>query len=231
MKKALICGVASFALAAMPAISTFAVGVGTQSHNVVVGEIDEPIYSIDLNWGSMAFDWRYDNETESFDFVQQRGPGQAVSTMPDGYDWINAEKNKGYIFEDEACRTMYNGEIVNNELYYWCPIYLASGVVQITDNSTNGKVKASASFSPETNYNWVSGKFGLWEKSGNNLVFNESENGAFQQLEDTNWDGTIITHTMINLKLEKNQNASGAQTVSANDKIGTITINIEPDLN
>ena len=229
MKKTLICGVASLVLAAVPVINTFAEDVGTQTRDVAVGEVDETVYSVDLSWGDMVFDWRYNEETNSFNFQQQRGAGQAVIAAYDGYDWLNNEKNKGYIFEDESCKSVFVGEIVNDVTYYWCPMYSASGVVQLSDNSTNGRVKATASFASSDSYNWVTGRFGLWVMDEGNLVFNESENGKFQQYVDINWDGTATTHTMINLNLEKNREPASSELISTNDKIGTVTINIEPD--
>jgi hypothetical protein len=63
-----------------------------------------------------------------------------------------------------------------------------------------------------------------------NLVFNESENGEFQQYVDTNWDGSSVVYTMLDLKLEKNEEALGSTSVSTSDRIGTVIISIEPDL-
>lgn len=231
MKKTLICGVSSLALAIIPTVNSFAIGVGTQTRDVAVGNVDETVYSVDLNWGNMIFDWRYDDKTNSFNFQQQRGPGYAVSTTADGYDWLNNEKNKGYIYEDASCENMFVGEIVDGTTYYHCPIHSASGVVRLSDNSINGKVKATASFSSDNNYDWVTGRFGLWEMNGGTQVFNESANGEFQQFTDTNWDGATTTSTMINLDLVKNREPLSSESISTNDKIGTITINIEPDLN
>ena len=231
MKKTLVCGMMLLALPVILTANSFAVGIGAQTRDVAVGDVDETVYSVDLNWGDMTFDWKYDEETNSFNFQQQRGPGQAVSTVADGYDWLSNEKNKGYIFEDESCKNIFVGEIENGTTYYWCPIYFASGVVRLSDNSTNGKVKATASFESDDSYNWVTGRFGLWEMNGGSAVFNESEDGEFQQFTDINWDGDTTTYTMINLDLEKTGEPLSADAISTDDKIGTITISIEPDLN
>lgn len=238
MKKTLVASAVALAMAAAPAFSAFAeapqAGTGDGYFmgvkEVSVGEVDETVYSVDINWGDMIFDWKYDEATNSFNFQQRRGPGQAVSTMPDGYVWLNNEKDKGYIYEDESCKNAFDGEIVSDTTYYWCPIYSASGAVRLVDNSTNGRLKAVASFSSSDGYGWVTGRFGLWEMDTEGvLTFNESENGELQQYTDTNWDGSSTTYTMINLDLKKNREPSNSELISANDTIGFITLHIEPD--
>ncbi len=239
MKKILMCGVASLALAAIPVFGAFAeapqsgnseTGYFVGSKNATVGDVDETIYSVDLTWGDMVFDWKYDENTNGFNFQEQPGVKQLVSTMGDGFDWLTNEKDKGFIYEDESCRTRFTGEIADGVSYYWCPAYDASGVVKLSDNSINGRVKATASFTPSDDYDWVTGRFGLWEMNSGNLVFNESENGEFQQYVDTNWDGSSVVYTMLDLKLEKNEEALGSTSVSTSDRIGTVIISIEPDL-
>ena len=69
MKKALILAtiLGSLLPAIMPAFGAYA--VDSQSHDVTVGEVDETIYSVDIYWGGdLAFDWKYDEETNSHDF-------------------------------------------------------------------------------------------------------------------------------------------------------------------
>ena len=69
MKKSLICGIASLALAAAPALSTFATGLGSQTQDIMAGEVDETIYSVDISWGDMTFDWKYDYSANTFGFA------------------------------------------------------------------------------------------------------------------------------------------------------------------
>ena len=66
MKKAIATTITSLALAALPAISVCA--IDNQSHDVTVGDVDSPVYSVDIYWDDLIFVWKYDEEANSYGF-------------------------------------------------------------------------------------------------------------------------------------------------------------------
>ena len=145
----------------------------------------------------------------------------------DGIDWLEDEKNNGNIYSDESCTNVFVGEIVYDTTYY----YRASrseATMDVTDHSTNGRVKVKASFAPTDNYSWVSGRF--------SSVAYLTEQGGYSQDLDGGYLETVAggsAHRALNgiLYLEGDDSNLTSEAVQAGDKIGTVTLTIEPDLN
>lgn len=224
---------------AMPLANTFAEGTGSQTRDVTVGEVDETVYSVDINWGDMTFDWKYDRATNSFDFKAHHACQAAVYNSNTTDTFVDEAKNIGRLYSDTNCSLLETGELIDSNIYYILED-VPDGQVVVDDYSTNGKVKVSASFTPEDGYSWVTGKFGVWRTAGGGnppfgdyTEFNEFTNGVFPE------DGVIYTGETIlgrsfsgHLNLEKNtQTEISTNSISTSDKIGTVTITIEPDLN
>lgn len=211
---------------AMPLSNTFAEGTGSQTRDVTVGEVDGTIYSVDINWGDMIFDWKYNEETNRFGF-QHHSICHAVSTVADGIDWLESEKNNGNIYSDESCMNVFTDEIAYNTTYYY-RVSRSEAVMDVTDRSTNGKVKVKASFTPTDNYSWVSGRF-------SSIAYLAEQGGYSQDLDDGYLKAVAGNQvsTVLNgiLYLEGDNTHVTSDAVHAGDKIGTITLTIEPDLN
>lgn len=252
MKKSLIAGVASLALAATPVLGVFAEDPNTSNaaggmgsaHDVVVGEVDETTYSVDINWGDMTFDWKYAKDINKFGFEPSR------TCMGEPYqhgDYISSrEFASGILYSDSSCTTVLEEEPAEGT-----QVYSKSGFedyMSVQDNSTNGKIKVSASFTSENNYDWVTGEFvtgGYWTDGEslshmgisreNYLVIGDD---IYYYYGENYSNGQITEHPNVpglhyaNLVLKTDQSADlSAANVTANDKIGTVTITIEPDLN
>lgn len=235
MKKSLIAGAASLALAAMPAVSTFALDPGSYTQDATVGEVDETTYSVGINWGDMVFDWKYNRTTNDFNFEAHHTCRGAVynNNMTDELD---EAKSLGRLYSESTCSTLETGELVSGNTYYELS-GVPDGQIVVEDHSTNGKVKVSASFLTEDDYSWVTGKFGTWTAIGGGngpfddyTEFNEFTNGVFPRDELNTGDIRILYG---HLRLEKSANVpTGAyDSILENDRIGTVTITIEPDLN
>ena len=121
--------------------------------------------------------------------------------------------------------------------------------ISVQDRSINGKVKVLASFTPVEKYNWVTGEFmsgGAYTNSesiahhnvprenylhvAGDLYYYYYESygdGIIPELENTNVDG--LHYASLALRTKDGTDLSGVD-VSADDKIGTIIISIEPDM-
>ena len=228
---------------AMPLANTFAEGTGSQTRDVTVGEVDETVYSVDIDWGDMTFDWKYAGDINKFGFEPSR------TCLGEPYqhgELSNDELNSGILYSDSSCTV-----VVEEEPEEGATVYSKSGFenyVTVQDGSTNGKVKVSASFTPENNYDWVNGEFvagGYWT-DGESLSYLDISRENYLVIGDDIYyyygdnynNGQIPEHVdfpglhYASLVLKTNPSTDlSSVNVAANDKIGTVTITIEPDLN
>lgn len=244
MKKILVAAAASLSLAAMPIVGAFAIdssdaGQGDTTKDVKVGEVDETIYKVHINWGDMIFDWKYDENTKSFDFKSSLkctsiggGPGSAVSGDTD--DFLSQAYSAGRLFTDDQCSTAYTGsssDINSATTRYYTPVSADSGAIIIADTSENGAVTANVSFTAESDYSWTTGEFSNWvgvTPAGEVKYWDDMSDKP----ADPYYAAGIAGPNIIYNKVFHVKKASGAsvdpQSVSTNDKIGTITINVAP---
>lgn len=237
MKKSLFAGAASLLLTAMPVLGAYA--IDSQSHDVTVGDVDAPVYSVDINWGDLSFDWKYDEETNSFDF---EAPLECASTesLPywngmDSTQFLQNAHDLSLLFADENCTSPYYGDLSSATTYM--KMFPKNRII-VLDYSTNGSVSATMSFAAESNYDWVEGKtapyYAISSSGKVHFINNPSE-----ALEDEIYPGLgagstgpdaplVPLSTLFYIKKAANTDTS-TKTVSANDKIGTITINITPN--
>ena len=219
MKKSLIAGVASLALATMPVVSTFALDPGSYTQDVTVGEVDEPVYSVDIEYGSFVFDWKYDSTTNEYNFKSPKG---CVALIYSG------EATEQKMYSDDTCSSLVSSPIGGNT--YYSKEHVDDRVV-VYDESENGQIKARVSFTPEAKYAWITGKIGeyTYYPNGDDYAFEEYENGVLP----VRGSRALAPAHYGYLKLEKNANSNTNlyNSISKDDKIGTVTITIEPDLN
>lgn len=203
----------------MPLANIFAVGPGSYPQDVTVGEVDEPTYSVDIEWGDMVFDWKYNTETNEYNF---EAPKQCEAFIYSG----KATEQKMY--SDDTCSSLVSNPVGGNTYY---SKEHGNDRVVVYDESENGQIKARVSFTPEAKYAWITGKIGehIMCSNGDDCAFEEYENGVLQ----VRGSRALAPAYYGELKLEKNANSSADKysSISKDDKIGTITITIEPDLN
>ena len=255
MKKTIICGLACLSLAAAPSFGVFAeslqgdpsTGYFTGSHDATVGEVDETIYSVDLSWGDMTFDWKYARDLNKYGFEPSR---ECVSTYYHSGDGFSSlEFEAGAIYSDANCTTVVTEEPADDTLVYDLSTF--KNHISVQDRSTNGKVKVLASFTPVEKYNWVTGEFmsgGAYTDSesithlnvprenylriAGDLYYYFDEvysDGVIPATENTIVDGEGFHFARLMLRTKDGTDLSGVD-VSADDKIGTIIIAIEPDM-
>ncbi len=205
---------------AMPLANTFAEGgTDSESQDVTVGEVDVPIYSVDIEWGDMVFDWKYNEETNEYNF---ESPKQCEAFIYSG------EATEQKMYSDNTCSSLVSNPVGSNTYYRK---EHGNDRVAVYDESENGQIKARVSFTPEAKYAWITGKIGeyTYYPNGDDYDFEEYENGVLQ----VRGSRGLAPAYLGELKLEKNANSSTDKysSISKDDKIGTITITIEPDLN
>ena len=231
MKKSLITGAAALALATVPTFSVFAVGVGNATQDVTVGEVDETVYSVDINWGDMTFDWKYNKNANSFSFMPQLSCN-TVAVFPDGAEWLESVQDLEQLYSDKLCTELYSGDIEENATYYYDAGLENVAVkpeswIYVRDESSNGKTNFSYSFTAEDDYDWVSGGFAEYA-----LV--SSDRKTITYYNDSEEYKTASGLTSVGYRPSKYfylENDGDSQHVNSGDKIGTITITISPDTN
>ena len=197
------------------------------SKTVTVGNVETPVYSVDVAWGSLAYDWKYNKDMNEFEFKASLGCEGYV--MSSGDTTLQSYKEQEILYSDNKCTTKQTSNLVNGTTYY-----LKSGVggeISVIDNSTNGKVKAAVQFTPSQKYNWVSGKFfgsysfGLATEDID--YFDEITNGYLPEVQG----GLSIRKLRGWLKLDVDSNYTDAKTVKSGETIGTVTVAIIQDTN
>ncbi len=224
-------------LAVVPAVNVFADSAGSTSENqdVTVGEVDYSVYDIDVSWGDMTFDWKYNETTEKYEFR----PKVVCQANVDGAEAWQLLQENGNLYTDNQCTTLETGEISGSHYYQKA---ISGGKITVADNSTNGKVKATASFAPTTNYSWVSGHIGVqlmgnawgtpivplgFSPATNTFSYTELENGELADESDPAGRklGGYLYLTVNDAA------AAQASSVASEDKIGTVTVEITPVFN
>ncbi len=239
MKKALILATSALAIASMPALGAYA--IDSRTHDVTVGGVDQTVYSVDISWGeNMVYDWKYNESTGSYGFKARLGcRGWSADNATISY--LTALANGGGLYSDETCETPFTGTVTEEGFDQYYAKDNVGGRVWVYDNSQNGKVSATASFTPTEKYNWVEGKFANFANvtAFGDILYYDS----VSELADNTYPigPSINTALCVGgcdewVRFEKTfylEKAAGAnvdsQSISTSDKIGTITINIAPD--
>ena len=228
-------------LAIMVCLNVKAEGLD-QSKTVTVGDVDTPIYSVDIIWRNLSYDWKYNPYTNDYGFkVSFACLGYTYSGYSSNLDNL---KQQGRLYSNSSCTEGVTGDLVEGTTYY--ANNEVGGGISVIDNSENGRINARAQFVPSYGYEWVVGKFangyaynddGTIIYGGDEIIQNaESLHlGEIMYGEDSE-DGTLFDSLSISnvkrayMHLEKNPNIIKANTITSGDTIGTVTILITPDI-
>lgn len=179
MKKGLIktfAGVA--ALSSLFAVNVHALGVdegnNSDSTNVVVGEVDTPVYTVGIRWGDFSYHWAYNSETGSYEWKDGKvdrcggvvpfsgegdpSPEFKVYTEEEYAEQISA----GNIFSDSTCSTVTSdvtfAEVEEKKVY---TVYkgVSNTEIIIFDESSLGQVVPSIEWNSTDDYDWTTGEF------------------------------------------------------------------------
>lgn len=199
------------------ASNAFAIEGGSKT--VTVGNVDETIYSVDISWGSMEFDYLYSPALLDHYFMYK-----TECKAHEGYDGVaDIAREMHSLFYDSSCQTSAEDAasgLHNDDTFY---ILEKSGSIIVEDKSVNGAIEAAVEFTPSANYSWVDGNF--YSNYGISLY------GGAGYREPLHRDGYLETIDRFHfgeLELTKNYGAGNDKVINANDVIGTVTVTISP---
>lgn len=138
--------------------------VSTTGQTVTVGEVDAPVYSVDITWGDLTYDYKYNQVTSEY-YWQSKKVCEKLYLDQYGemeHSYNNKELD---IYWDDACENEMEYGIYNDFNEALSHVYFTSddpngaGTIQILDNSVNAKIKPSVSWASESDYDFVNGKF------------------------------------------------------------------------
>lgn len=218
---------------------------------VVVGEVDTTVYQVDIEWGNFSYDWKYDRDTNKFGFKANLGC-EGAGQMGDGNlitESLEYFKSNNLLYSDNTCSTLQTSELVDGTAYY--AKTQVGGFVRILDESVNAKIKANASFTPSQDYGWISGKFykslTFSPVSGKIQYFNQISDGYLSENTDPipEFEEPLEIQTILRgfdqptseyhraftawLSLDVNDQVIQSNTITSEDVIGTVTIQISQD--
>lgn len=226
MKKMLASGVTSVVLAALPVVGVFAEGIGTYSNDATVGEVDEAIYSVDVSWNDLTWDWKVDPYWQEYELRASLNCGIAAANQ----NRLEELTGAGLLYLDDECTEQVSGKVSQGVLYYTSVD--VGGHVTVTDTSTNGFIGARATFTPTNDYAWVAGDIALnghYDVASGRIVYDDNSLG--DELLMTGGMGDALGHTNIYegyLRLGLNSEIERTNVISTGDTIGTVTVVIYP---
>ncbi len=205
MKKIILsAGVFSLLFAGVLLSTSVSAVESSQTKNVYVGESSDPIYSADIFWGDFQYNW--DNYAFKPAFrCDKNGESYAGGLM-------------GGLFSDSNCANEYQGDDYT-DAYTW------RGIPFIIVGSAS--VNASVSFTPDSSYSWVTGKF-----YSNYNINTQTRTLSFSDLiTNGQVPRQLVGELWAFLDLEVTNAAEHSGSVASGDKIGTITLTLTPNTN
>lgn len=192
--------------------------------NVTVGVVDSTtVYSVDIAWGDLSYDWKLVSGTNEFVFEPELNVMGNVASSQTVIDQLEQYVTDGLaVYDDYTLTTPHVGEFQLNNTYYTKTS--PAPTISVEDRSVNGRIKARATFAPSSAYSsWVTGNFYKnTSYASNKLVYkNELTNGYLNLAKiGPSYYGEAYLQLAVNNAL-----ASG-KTVEAGATIGTITLEI-----
>lgn len=128
--------------------------------DATVGEVDVPVYSVEIIWRNFRFEWKYDKELNSYGWKAAEICQPLYITSSESFDEYSAYR---IIYTDSACMTETTSYDENIPAYYY---KLSSQLednkrahIAIRDNTENGSITPSLTWNATENYGYVEGKF------------------------------------------------------------------------
>ncbi len=132
---------------------------GDSNVNVTVGNVEVPVYNVEISWDDFIFDWKYDYETRTYNWGRTDCAyiDPVVDWRPDVFYerdfYLNSSCTGNTISGEEVKATENKGM----EFYY-----LTEGEapeIDIIDASEGGYITASLSWTPEEKYDFTTATF------------------------------------------------------------------------
>lgn len=158
--------------------------------NVIVGDVTAPVYSVDIEWGDMTFDYKYDDVNEQYYWREKIECEKLVAGLESNFN-----NNELDLYYDNACENEMPAENFDFDTALTIEAYYArtvGGMISIHDSSQNGSIIPSISWTSESNYDFVDANF-YYEGPVNRCAsiedefdFNNTVNAGFKLYTDSN---------------------------------------------
>ena len=125
-----------------------------------VGNTQSPIYEVGLSWKNFVFDWKYDYESMTYDWVKHREctPVDNLDLYDDYAFYFDAACTEGIGYKEQAIAHLEDEPYV----YYWAEQGYAE--VTIMDYSSGGYVTPSLQWLSEEKYEGTKATFSYLKK-------------------------------------------------------------------
>ena len=133
-------------------------GSGDAGAEATVGDVDAPVYDVEVNWYNFVFDWKYNETAHEYEWMVHQTLDCMPYTHDDlvdmGYDFDNLGEVTFYT--DSSCTVVKENFGNANDTYYMLEGAGAPrAFVVIEDMSTNGYIEPSLSWSSEDQYDFT----------------------------------------------------------------------------
>ena len=137
-------------------------GENSTNANVTVGEVETPVYNVEIYWDTLTYNWKYNYETNQYEWkvgtTKICDKGISISEN----DW---ESFKGTLYTDSTCDTPITEEITHEEYvqniqnYYKYSGDIEQNKITILDASKGGEIIPSIKWTSANDYQYVQGNF------------------------------------------------------------------------
>lgn len=168
----LIIGLSSIAIIApvsAESLDSIEEGNNSVNVNVTVGKVEVPVYDVEIQWDSLKYDWKYDEETRSFKWTPTYRTHCFETHFYDTDEQFWSDNYRGRVYTDDTCQVklsedatfqdILNGQN-NGTQYYIESEPFANDEIRIYNYSSNTKdIGASLRWNSTNNYKWTTAEF------------------------------------------------------------------------
>ena len=156
--------------------------------NAIVGNVEAPVYEVEIDWYNFVFDWRYDQGTQKYNWANHTACSDILYWDDLEYSSIRA------FYSDSSCETYVDdSELISGHYYY---AYLSEdAMIDVFDGSTGGYVEVATLWNPASNYSYTNGQFYYLDMDYCSLVteddWDEALRAGFALYKNSNCTGTV----------------------------------------
>ena len=197
-------------------------GNNSTSVTVTVGEVETPVYEVDIEWDELKFDWKYNSETNKYEWSATQTNDETLSAVYENVILIMDYSTGGEIIPSVKWNSNIKYQYVEGEFYYYKDILTCESIseeefyqnkkykhVLYTDSECANRLDSSVNEYQE----------GIYMKSGSKkLTTEEIPEKAKIKFDDDNYYLLILT---------LNNKTKSTETPTAGDTVGTVTITIK----
>lgn len=148
-------------------------GNNSLNATVTVGEVDVPVYNVEVSWDPLQFNWEYNSETTKYEWnlkLIEVAELCELATKENTIDLDNLEENEPVpnyhiypnskcIFDEAIEETLTYEEIISGNYYIGYGARTLNNVINIKDKSTKSRIYPEIEWKPEEKYGWTTGLF------------------------------------------------------------------------